>query len=297
MYVISPWSRGGWANSQVFDHTSIGMFLEKRFGVKVASISPWHRAVSGDLTSAFDFTTPNDTALPVLPNMTNYAAVIAAQAALPLPTPPSVPQPLFQETGYRPSRALPYALNAKAVLSGTSVSLTFANTGAQGAVFHVYDQLHLDRIPRRYTVEAGKSLTDVWSTAPDGDVYNLWVYGPNGFVRTFAGNTSMWSAATFKPETLIGYSPATSQLLLHIHNGGAHANTVALTGNTQFLATLGQTISIPAGNTVQVALSLRASGNWYDFTATSASFQRRFAGRMETGLNSISDPSMAMHLT
>lgn len=28
MYVISPWSRGGWVNSQVFDHTSILQFLE-----------------------------------------------------------------------------------------------------------------------------------------------------------------------------------------------------------------------------------------------------------------------------
>ena len=33
------------------------------------------------------------------------AAIIAAQAALPLPTPPTVAQPLFQETGIRPSRA------------------------------------------------------------------------------------------------------------------------------------------------------------------------------------------------
>src|SRR5262249_21258569 len=29
LYVISPWSRGGWVNSQVFDHTSLGQFLER----------------------------------------------------------------------------------------------------------------------------------------------------------------------------------------------------------------------------------------------------------------------------
>ncbi|MCB2747270.1 hypothetical protein KQ905_14885, partial [Listeria monocytogenes] len=33
MYVISPWSKGGWVNSQVFDHTSVIRFLEQRFGV------------------------------------------------------------------------------------------------------------------------------------------------------------------------------------------------------------------------------------------------------------------------
>ncbi|WP_285239343.1 alkaline phosphatase family protein, partial [Escherichia coli] len=41
MWVVSPWSRGGWVNSQVFDHTSTLMFLEKRFGVAEPQISPY----------------------------------------------------------------------------------------------------------------------------------------------------------------------------------------------------------------------------------------------------------------
>ena len=136
MYVISPWSRGGWVNSQVFDHTSIGMFLEKRFGIHVNSISPWRRAVSGDLTSAFDFKSPNDAAFPVLPNTSNYAAVIAAQAKLPLPTAPAQPQALYQERGLRSSRALPYAFSTTArIAAGGTVELTFANPGAPGRGF------------------------------------------------------------------------------------------------------------------------------------------------------------------
>ena len=55
MYVVSPWSRGGWVNSQVFDHSSVIRFLETRFGFHEPNISPWRRAVCGDLTSAFDF--------------------------------------------------------------------------------------------------------------------------------------------------------------------------------------------------------------------------------------------------
>ena len=66
LYVISPWSRGGWVNSQVFDHTSVLMFLEKRFGVKEPNISPYRRAVCGDLTSVFNFKTPNVDVLPQL---------------------------------------------------------------------------------------------------------------------------------------------------------------------------------------------------------------------------------------
>jgi phospholipase C len=38
----------------------MGMFLEKRFGITVPNVSPWHRAVCGDLTAAFDFTKPGD---------------------------------------------------------------------------------------------------------------------------------------------------------------------------------------------------------------------------------------------
>jgi phospholipase C len=57
--IVSPWSRGGWVCSEVFDHTSIIRFMEKRFGVLEPNISPCRRSVGGDLTSAFDFTKPN----------------------------------------------------------------------------------------------------------------------------------------------------------------------------------------------------------------------------------------------
>ena len=32
MFVISPWSKGAWTCSEVFDHTSVIRFLEARFG-------------------------------------------------------------------------------------------------------------------------------------------------------------------------------------------------------------------------------------------------------------------------
>ena len=65
MIVVSPWSKGGWVNSQVFDHTSIIRFIEARFEratgglLKETNITPWRRAVTGDLTSTFDFEKPN----------------------------------------------------------------------------------------------------------------------------------------------------------------------------------------------------------------------------------------------
>lgn len=52
--VISPWSRGGVVNSEVFDHTSTLMFLERRFGVEVPAISQWRRETCGDLLTTLD---------------------------------------------------------------------------------------------------------------------------------------------------------------------------------------------------------------------------------------------------
>jgi phospholipase C len=59
LVIASPWSRGGYVNSEVCDITSTIQFLEKflskKTGKKVGepNISSWRRAVTGDLTSAF----------------------------------------------------------------------------------------------------------------------------------------------------------------------------------------------------------------------------------------------------
>ncbi|MFP3747716.1 phospholipase C, phosphocholine-specific, partial [Achromobacter sp. SIMBA_011] len=85
---------GGWVNSQVFDHTSTLLFLEKRFGVVEPQISAYRRAVCGDLTSAFNFRTPNDEPLPTLAGRTTKSAadaLSAAQQAAPKITPPATP--------------------------------------------------------------------------------------------------------------------------------------------------------------------------------------------------------------
>jgi phospholipase C len=42
--------------------------------------------------------------------------------------------------------------------------------------------------------------------------------------------------------------------------------------------------------------NLEESSNWYDFTVQSAGFESRFAGRVETGRNSFSDPAMGQDL-
>ncbi|MEI2415146.1 phospholipase C, phosphocholine-specific [Orrella sp. JC864] len=292
MYVISPWSRGGWVCSEALDHTSIGRFLEKRYGITVDSISPWHRAVCGDLTSAFDFETPNRAAFPELPDMSSYAAMEAQQRAMPRAAPPAAPQPLYQETGVRYSRALPYELHVSARLRQSGeVELLFANTGTAGAVFHVYDRKHLDLIPRRYTVEPGKQLQDVWDARADGGDYDLWVYSTNGFVRTFSGNTH----DDPRCELQVCYDPDNATVYAKVSNHGETAARVELAPNA-YRQDGPWTLDIAPGQVAEQHWALADSGNWYDFSLRAEGLSRRFAGRLENGKDGVSDPAMATTL-
>jgi phospholipase C len=73
MIIVSPWTRGGFVSSDVFDHTSTLLFIEKRFGVEVPNLSRWRRDTVGDLTSAFNFAAP-DFSIPTLPATSTVGA-------------------------------------------------------------------------------------------------------------------------------------------------------------------------------------------------------------------------------
>ncbi len=95
LIVISPFSRGGFLCSDVFDHTSILRFLETRFGVEVPNLSEWRRQSTGDLTSAFNFAR-RDRTKPALPEVQLTSAEDASggcsvSAAVSVP-PNSLPQ-------------------------------------------------------------------------------------------------------------------------------------------------------------------------------------------------------------
>jgi phospholipase C len=282
MYVISPWSSGGWVNSQVLDHTSVGQFLERRFGVTVPGISPWHRAVCGDLLTAFDFT-GRKAAAPRLPDARGSTTLVEQAVLRPKPVPPDLPQRLFQEPGGRPSRALPYVLDVEAAVGQGAIGLTFRNSGKAGAVFHVYDKRHLDRIPRRYTVEAGRELTDDW---PVEGRYDLWVLGPNGFVRRFEGDGTDAGLTAG-----LAYRPGARKIEIALRNTGAGR---ALTFSSPvYQPSTRRQITLAAGAGQSILWDVSRSGNWYDLTVTAdRGFVRRFAGRLETGKDGVSDPAM-----
>jgi phospholipase C len=78
--VISPFSRGGYVCSDVFDHTSLLRFIETRFGVPVPNLSAWRRGVTGDLTSALGVVP--DVSVPKLPPTSIAADVSDAEQAV-----------------------------------------------------------------------------------------------------------------------------------------------------------------------------------------------------------------------
>lgn len=292
MWVVSPFSRGGWVCSENFDHTSILRFLERRFGVVEPNISDFRRAFCGDLCSAFDFVTPNEGLVPVLAGYTRETAdaLRVDQEALdqvPIPDEMSATLPT-QAEGTRPSRALPYELDVelRASRDALSSTLTFDNRGTVGAVFHVYDRRDLVEIPRRYAVETRGSITDMLPWVGDG--YDYEVFGPNGFYRRFAGDGS---SAGLRVDS--SYDGERETLSLLCRNDTDVAQEFTLVAQAYSDRTPLR-VAVTSGRREEVTLDLSGSGRWYDYEVTVeavASFRRRFAGRVENGLPSVSDPA------
>jgi phospholipase C len=282
MLVVSPWSKGGWVSSEVFDHTSIIRFMERRFGVHEPNISPWRRAVCGDLTSAFDFGR-TDSALPGLPDTSGYLPPDHDRHPDYVPTVPANPVLPKQEHGLRPARALPYDLAADATAKPDRVTLGFTNHGRTGATFYVTSQA-VPGGPWTFTVEAGRTLSGDLPGGPAG--YDYAVHGPNGFVRRFAGS------AGGGPEVSACPDGSSGQLRLTLTNPGSASVRLtvadAYTGNRA-------THVLRPGARVTETVHTHRSNNWYDISVTSerdAKFLRRLAGHVETGRPSTSDPAI-----
>jgi phospholipase C len=295
MIVVSPWSKGGWVNSQVFDHTSLIRFIEARFasehaGLVETNITPWRRAVVGDLTTAFDFEEPNARRI-VLPSTMAYEPTDFVRHPDEVPVPPVDQSLPVQEPGVRPARALPYALHARGAVNASAGSfrIEFGNTGRATGVFHVRSGNSLDG-PRTYTVEPHKRLSDSWSvTAIGASDYDLSVYGPNGFLRAFKGGVAVPSRASL--DVLSSYDTEHNGITLLISNPASPAHVLILDKysgrSTRRLLQTGESLSR--------RWSLTRVSGWYDFVITvdeDAGFRRHLAGHVETGEHSTSDPAI-----
>lgn len=301
MLVISPWSKGGRVCSQLFDHTSKLRFLEEwlvaglgkdRAKVQCDLISPWRRAVCGDLTSAFDFRTPNS----AWPASVPKTAADRRVAGKPYPMPPAVQTLPRQEidpagAGPRPACALPYELAVHGRLAGgKQFELSFANSGQAGAAFIVYSSLRKDG-PWYYTVEAGKSIDhETWNWT--GAAYDLSTHGANGYLRRFKGALAIAGGA--RPELLTRSDRVGGGISLVLSNlEGRQACRFTITDNAYGAATGSH--RVVAGQTLLVPCDLSDSFGWYDFSVTcdaDPQWLRRVAGHVETGRDSRVDPML-----
>jgi phospholipase C len=296
MIVISPWSKGGYVSSEVFDHTSLIKFIEARHagnnpGLIESNITPWRRAVTGDLTSAFNFRNPNAKVV-ALPNTDAYIPPTQDRYPDYVPTPPANQTMPVQEPGIRPARPVPYQLNVsgKANFSDGTFTLHFGNSG-KTAVYQVRSG-NSSQGPWTYTVGTGASVSDTYAiTANNLTAYDLEVFGPNGFFRAFQGSV----AGTGKANLDIRASDGESGNSVTLSGANHSGKTLSLQVTNGYTGNVTSSV-VEAGDDFEKTFSLQGTHGWYDFTievAEDASFKYQVAGHMETGEESWTDPAIA----
>lgn len=334
LVIASPWSRGGYVNSQVCDHTSILQlmehFLQHKTGkpIKETNITAWRRTVCGDLTSVFRPFNGEKISVP-FPERNEFIETIYNAKFKKLPdefklltaaeiekinTDPAtaewMPQ---QEKGTRVANALPYELYAGGKLDAGKKSFEISfeagskvfGDRAAGAPFNVYApgkylQEHTQAMePVRvwsYAVKAGDQLKDTWPLSSfENAHYHLRVYGPNGFYREFTGD-----AGDPQVEILCNYQRSitnskklTGNVELKLVNHGTQPVTFTIADLGYKKGELKKTVA--ARTTATLVIDLAKSQGWYDFSVKASGsdlFLQRYAGRVETGKESISDPVM-----
>ena len=337
MVIASPWSRGGWVNSEVFNITSTLQFLEtflsKKTGkeIKETNISDWRRMITGDLTSVFRPYNGEKIKLPWFVKKDPFIEKINNAKYKKLPsgyktlTDSEIEQvranPLQssllpkQETGIRDSCALPYQLSVDGKLSADkkTFEISFAagndifGQQSAGAPFSIYAagkyavKKEINGNPVfenvkvwNYAVKAGDELKGEWSLDHfENNLYHLRVYGPNGFFREFKGSKN-----DPEIEIKLDYERRNSKVLsgnviLNLKNLSDKKQTAEIADTTYKRGT--RRIELENGAEVNAKFDLSGSYNWYDLIVKITGFdlfEKRYAGRVETGAHSKSDPAM-----
>ncbi|MBS1564841.1 MAG: DUF756 domain-containing protein, partial [Bacteroidetes bacterium] len=217
----------------------------------------------------------------------------------------------MQEKGTRPSSALPYELYTHGRVNAGAGSFALRleagkqvfGDNASGTPYTVVapgsytDNGNSDTMRSwHFAVAAGDSLSYEWPlNAFAGQQYHLQVHGPNGFYRSFKG-----SAADAPLSFSMGYeskgnkSSLTGNLVLTVMNndraGNYEINITDLSKSSNNIVR-----KVAPGTTASIVLDTKAAHSWYDVLVKVKElpgFEQQYAGRVETGKESISDPMM-----
>lgn len=324
MIIASPWNRGGKVCSEVFDHTSTLQFLEKflnkkfKTNIRESNISQWRRTVCGNLTAAFSPFEAKNEKLEMLKRDAFLKPIHQAQfKAVPgnfrSLTKTEMEKAktdwtslsLFpeQEKGMSVSCALPYELSVEGRAHSEDRFELKLHAGNQrfgarssGAPFTVYG--HPDGI-RSYAVSAGDTLVDHFDfSKAEGKKYALKVYGPNGFYRSFEGGKTGPDIQFWIGETISSGKKPKAELTLLAKLNTNEPLEISVEHNAYNYGKMVKRLNpSDSGHVVEVMkLSLDESFSWYDFSVKVKGvpgFVQNFAGRVETGQSSMSDPQMA----
>ena len=329
LVIASPWSRGGFVNSEVFDHTSTLQFLEtflnKKFNKQINedNITPWRRMVCGDLTSTFQsFDKKPPTQLPFLKidpfvesihkakfkNVpSNFKQLSADEIAQLNKNPHSSPYMPQQEKGIRAACAIPYELYVDGNVNTNNafeISMNAATNvfkeKAVGAPFiiHARNYLQKDFTEKTYAVKPGDTLKDNFKLNDfNNGNYDVQVFGPNGFFRSFIGNNNENIFVNVLYDEDANHKLNGNIKLLFAYNGNKNYNVI-ITDNAY--KSHKKTIQLSSNKKQEsVVLDLKKSYNWYDFSVHingNNTFEKRYAGHVETGATSKSDPLMGMEV-
>ncbi|KQS30724.1 phosphocholine-specific phospholipase C [Dyadobacter sp. Leaf189] len=325
MIVASPWTRGGFVNSEVFDHTSSLQFLEnfvaRKFNKKIVdeNITQWRRTICGDLTSVFRPYNGEKIDKPEFLDKKpfierihqaqfkqapdNFKKLTPAEIREISENPASALFPT-QEKGVRAACALPYELYVDNHFDKATGAIKVAYKAgnrvfgkqAAGSPFRVYAMNPYQNETLRswdYSVSAGDSLADQYKISDfENGSYHLRVYGPNGFFREFTGDQNN-PLLQVNCEYEARNSKLTGNVIISITNQDNKAQAIELVDNSYKTGSRKKTIA--AGGSTQFTFNLAKSFNWYDLSVKvkdSQTFEERFAGRVETGSVTKTDPLM-----
>lgn len=280
MLICSPWTRGGYVDSNVYDHTSMLQFLAAWSGVKPANVTPWRASVTGDLTTAFDFKHP-DFSIPKIPTLDQTWALTQLSSGSTAPPAEGAQKMPTQEPGTRPHRPTNYQLHADVTVDRTTSRVTAAltNTGQVGASFSIYPDAYLPFTATPVTVQPHAPGSHVWNAALTGGKYAFSVYGPDGFLTSFAG-TVVPAGQNAGPIPVVTTALESSVVEIRLANDGTTNIVYTVTKNDYAGST--KQVTVPGGSATTVSWPASQDG-YYDVVITantSDGFRRRYAGRI-----------------
>jgi phospholipase C len=140
-------------------------------------------------------------------------------------------------------------------------------------------------------VDAGDVTEDSWKLSDFANgVYHVRVYGPNGYFWEFSGSAADPMLEAQLAPAPRGTESADVEVLVGSTSAGAGI-TVSLLDN--WYGNAEQTKQVAAGARCSIRISTAKSHRWYDVSLRvtgAAKFERRYAGRIETGAWGFSDP-------